>query len=161
MLKSFTFDRLLRISLMLGLCYSIAACDSGRPVLTSKGEVMDLTAPEDGFLLLNYWADWCLPCKEEIPELNELHREAKEHGLAVFGVSFDELVGGALEEQVEKMEIEFPVVIEDPRQMFGYGEPEVLPMTVLIDSDGSVSKVLIGPQTLDGILAEIKTLGTL
>ena len=158
MLKSFTFDRLLRVSLILGLCYSIAACDSGRPVLTSTGQVMDLTAPEDGFLLLNYWADWCLPCKEEIPELNELHREAKEHGLAVFGVSFDELVGGALEEQVEKMEIEFPVVIEDPRQMFGYGEPEVLPMTVLIDSDGSVSKILIGPQTLDGILAEIKAL---
>ena len=102
-----------------------------------------------------------MPCKEEIPELNELHREAKEHGLAVFGVSFDELVGGALEEQVEKMEIEFPVVIEDPRQMFGYGEPEVLPMTVLIDSDGSVSKILIGPQTLDGILAEIKTLESL
>ena len=45
--------------------------------------------------------------------------------------------------------------------MFGYGEPEVLPMTVLIDSDGSVSKILIGPQTLDGILAEIKTLESL
>ena len=56
------------------------------------------------------------------------------------------------------MEIEVPVLIEDPRQMFGYGEPEVLPMTVLIDSEGSISKILIGPQTLDGILAELKTL---
>tara|TARA_E500000331_G_scaffold52822_1_gene46209 strand:+ start:270 stop:755 length:486 start_codon:yes stop_codon:yes gene_type:complete len=158
MLKSFTLNRLVRVWLMIGLCYLIAACDSGRPALTSTGEVMDLSAPEDGFLLLNYWADWCLPCKEEIPELNELHREAKDHGLAVFGVSFDALVGGALEEQVEKMEIEFPVLIEDPRQIFGYGEPEVLPMTVLIDSEGTISKILIGPQTLDGILAELKTL---
>ena len=158
MLKSFTLDRLLRVWLMLGLWCLVAACDSGRPALTSTGEVMDLSAPEDGFLLLNYWADWCLPCKEEIPELNELHREAQDHGLAVFGVSFDALVGGALKEQVEKMAIEFPVLIEDPRQMFGYGEPEVLPMTVLIDSEGSISKILIGPQTLDGILAELKTL---
>lgn len=161
MFKSFTFDSLLQWFLVMILCWSMAACDAGRPVLTSTGKVMDLSAPEDGFLLLNYWAEWCLPCREEIPELNELHREANDHGLAVFGVSFDALVGGALEEQVEKMEIEFPVLIEDPEQMFGYGEPEVLPMTVLINSEGSISKILIGPQTIDGILTEVKKLRNL
>ena len=38
---------------------------------------------------LNYWAEWCLPCKEEIPELNRLYREGNKNGLVVFGINYD------------------------------------------------------------------------
>ncbi len=154
------FKKLLVLSLVALLTVLLAACDSGKRVLTSSGEFINLLPTENSYLLLNYWADWCLPCKEEIPELNQLHQTSKKHNVAVLGVNYDALVGSALEEQIVRMGIEFPVLVEDPRSMFGFLEPEVLPMTVLVDSDGKVAKVLVGPQTLEGIEIELEVLRT-
>ena len=146
------------MSLVVGLTLLLAACGSEKKVLTSSGEMINLLPAENSYLLINYWADWCLPCKEEIPELNQLHQASEKNNVVVLGVNYDALVGSALEEQIARMGIEFPVLVEDPRSMFGFVEPEVLPMTVLVDSDGKVSRVLVGPQTLADIQAELEAL---
>ena len=154
------FKKLHVLSLVAVLTFLLAACDSGKRVLTSSGEFINLLPTENSYLLINYWADWCLPCKEEIPELNRLHQTNKKNNVAVLGVNYDALVGSALEEQIVRMGIEFPVLVKDPRSMFGFLEPEVLPMTVLVDSDGKVAKVLVGPQTLEDIQTELEALRT-
>jgi hypothetical protein len=53
------------------------------------------------------------------------------------------------------MKIDFPVLANDPAPRFGYGLPEVLPTTVIIDPSGAVSRTLVGPQTEASILAAI------
>ena len=146
------------MSLVVVLTLLLAACGPEKKALTSSGEMINLLPAENSYLLINYWADWCLPCKEEIPELNQLHQASEKNNVAVLGVNYDALVGSALEEQIARMGIEFPVLVEDPRSMFGFVEPEVLPMTVLVDSDGKVSRVLVGPQTLADIQAELEAL---
>jgi len=55
------------------------------------------------------------------------------------------------------MLIEFPVLLDDPRQRFGIARAEVLPMTVIIDPDGNVKKVLSGPQTSQSLLASVES----
>jgi len=157
-LNIFAHKTLLKMSSVVGLTLLLAACGSEKKVLTSSGEMINLLPAENSYLLINYWADWCLPCKEEIPELNQLHQASEKNNVAVLGVNYDALVGSALEEQIARMGIEFPVLVEDPRSMFGFVEPEVLPMTVLVDSDGKVSRVLVGPQTLADIQAELEAL---
>ncbi len=147
--------------LVTGYTALLVACNPGEKALTSSGELVDLLPTKNTHLLLNYWADWCAPCREEIPELNRLHRGSKEYGLAVLGINYDALMGRALKEQIVEMGIEFPVLIDDPRLRFGYSEAEVLPMTVLVDSDGTVSRVLVGPQTFENIQAELEVLRSL
>jgi thiol-disulfide isomerase/thioredoxin len=99
------------------------------------------------WVVLNYWAEWCEPCRAGIPELNALEKETDGRGVLVVGVNFDGLQGDALAALVEKMQIDYPVVGTDPRKHFGYDLPSVLPTTVIIDPTGKVAAILVGPQT--------------
>jgi peroxiredoxin len=99
------------------------------------------------WVIVNYWAEWCAPCREEIPELNDLWRDAGSRGWLVVGVNFDGITGDALGALIERMGIEFPVVLVSPRAHFGYPMPSVLPSSVIIAPDGHVASTLVGPQT--------------
>ena len=154
----FSFREMSKMVFIAGSILVLLGCNSGEKAITSNGDLVDLLPPKNSHLLLNYWAEWCLPCKEEIPELNRLYREGSKNSLVVFGINYDGLVGRELRDQVTKMEIEFPVLVEDPRLRFGFSEPEVLPMTVLIAEGGERSRVLVGPQTYEDILGELEIL---
>ena len=76
-------------------------------------------------MVLNYWAEWCAPCREEIPELNELRQQGSERGveIRVLGVNYDGLQGADLDAVMQRMEIEFPVLVDDPVKVFVLGAP--------------------------------------
>ena len=103
------------------------------------------------WVVINYWAEWCAPCREEIPELNRLYAEAGATGPIVVGVNYDNLTPADLRPLVRRMQIGFPVLQDDPMQRFGYERPEILPTTILLKPDLSVGKVLRGPQSAESI----------
>jgi thiol-disulfide isomerase/thioredoxin len=107
------------------------------------------------WVVLNYWAEWCAPCRAEIPELNALHSETDGHGVLVVGVNFDGLQGDALAALVGKMQIQYPVIAVDPRSHFGYDLPSVLPTTIVLNPAGEVVATLVGPQTRESLEAEL------
>jgi thiol-disulfide isomerase/thioredoxin len=109
------------------------------------------------YLLINYWAEWCHPCLEEIPELNML---ARDHGdkISVIGVNFDGLEAEEISLQQRRLGIDFAVVTEDPAIHFRYNRPEVLPTSYLFDPAQELVATLVGPQTRESILALIKGL---
>ena len=114
-------------------------------------------APEDWhgrWLLINYWAEWCAPCRDEIPELNALHRTQPE--VAVVGVNFDSVSDDQLSALIARMGIEFPVLTRDPRPHWGYDAPSALPMTVLIAPNGAFHKRMLGPQTQASLQAAMQ-----
>ena len=104
------------------------------------------------WIVINYWATWCGPCREEIPELNRLSREQPE-SLKVFGVNFEPVSADEMEENIREMGILFPVFPEDPYEQLGYERPLVLPTTIVISPEGSIHAELVGPQTRDSIIA--------
>ena len=106
------------------------------------------------WFVINYWAEWCAPCRKEIPELNELHAHRDEYGVTVLGVNYDEVAGDKLIEVMEEMDIRFPVLVDDPRERWGYEQPTALPVTVVVGPDGQLKTQLLGPQTLEMLLAE-------
>ena len=101
------------------------------------------------WLFVNYWAEWCAPCLEEIPELNELHEESAE--VFVVGVNFDQLDADTMRPQVEQLGIRFPVTVGDPGEVLGVVMPEVLPSTYVFAPSGEMVRVLRGPQTLEAL----------
>lgn len=119
-----------------------------------KGEGHYYLKLRSNWLVINYWATWCAPCIREIPELNRINAESSD--IKVFGVNFDGVKGEELSKQITRMKINFPVFAEDPRFKFGIPRPEVLPTTYIFSPDGNRIISLVGPQTAESILAEIK-----
>ena len=138
---------------------SLGACSSEPSYRLAGGDAIRFSELRGDWVVLNYWAEWCAPCRKEIPELNELQEHPVEPGAAVrvFGINYDGLQGADLDAVIQRMLIEFPVLLDDPRQRFGIARAEVLPMTVIIDPDGNVKKVLSGPQTSQSLLASVES----
>lgn len=123
-------------------CLLLAACHSG-DFDTHRGEAASFK--QGKWLLLNYWATWCGPCREEIPALNKFD-EARDD-VQVYGVNYDGLLEEPLDSAIKEMGIEFPSMLQDPAPALGVARPKVLPTTFLISPKGKLVQVLTGPQT--------------
>ncbi|MCQ4257787.1 TlpA family protein disulfide reductase [Stutzerimonas stutzeri] len=110
----------------------------------------------DQWLLINYWAEWCGPCRTEIPELNALDESRDD--ITVLGVNFDGLQGDELSEAAKALSIEFRVLSVDPAERLDLPRSAVLPVTYIVDADGKVRDSLVGEQTAEGLLARLEKL---
>ncbi|SDZ89898.1 TlpA family protein disulfide reductase [Microbulbifer marinus] len=136
----------------LWLAAAISACSDGAGELaTIDGESIE---PSGKVLLVNYWAEWCKPCREEIPELN--HLAGGDAGVQVVGVNYDQLPAATIAAQAAKLGIEFPVLAAEPAGRWGQPRPEVLPTTFIIGADGEWRQTLVGPQTEESLRAALK-----
>ena len=100
------------------------------------------------WVLVNYWAEWCKPCLEEIPELNSIDNAS---AVVVLGVNFDDVRGQELIDLGRKMGIEYSMLSEDPGPKFGWKTPVALPATFIVDPDGDLVEARFGPQTEEDI----------
>ena len=131
----------------------------GKPgAVASPGEPATLGSPDGRWMIINYWATWCKPCIDEMPELNHLYAQHQSK-VQVYAMNFDGLTGDELLGAAQKLDIRMPLLVEDPYAELGYNRPQVLPTTVLLTPDRRVLKVLIGPQTGDSIIAELRAGG--
>jgi thiol-disulfide isomerase/thioredoxin len=122
----------------------------------ADGSVLPVDAFDGSWLFVNYWAEWCAPCLEEIPELNELEHDVD--GARVLGINFDRLDAAVIREQMETLGIAFPVAVGDADSALGLQPPEVLPSTFVFAPDGAQQGVLRGPQTLDMLRAAMRSM---
>lgn len=141
-------NRTARLALLSAACLSCSLETSETP--RSAVEVPTLG---ERWLVINYWASWCAPCREEIPELNRLARQRSD--IAVYAVNFDSLRGPALTEAAAEMGIEFSLLAADPAPLLATESPTVLPTTLIVSPAGKVATRLLGPQTNAGLLLEI------
>ncbi|RRJ84160.1 TlpA family protein disulfide reductase [Aestuariirhabdus litorea] len=138
----------------LVLCCLISIGCSDSSFYDQHGHSVELATSGEGWTVINYWAQWCEPCRHEIPELNRLHHA--DNGVRVLGVSFDGADTPAeLGRQIGDMGIEFPVLDRDPAAELGRERPLGLPSSWLLNSAGEVVEQRLGPQTEAELLALI------
>ncbi|MFW9270011.1 TlpA family protein disulfide reductase [Pseudomonas sp. NR3] len=113
------------------------------------------------WVVLNYWAEWCAPCRTEIPEFNALAEQLEGRNVGVFGVNFDQVQGEELRSASEKMGIRFSVLAQDPAEFFDIPRSEGLPVTYIIDNQGKVREQLLGEQTAAAVMAKLEALQAL
>jgi thiol-disulfide isomerase/thioredoxin len=123
--------------------------------LGHSAETSEISPQEttNNWIVINYWAEWCSPCRQEIPELNRLSVLLNETNVRVVGVNYDDLVGDELANVVKRMDIGFPQLNAQQQAVFKFPLPAALPATYIVSPLGELKLRLMGKQTLDNILA--------
>ncbi|MGI9068054.1 MAG: cytochrome c biogenesis protein CcdA [Pyrinomonadaceae bacterium] len=119
---------------------------------TLAGQPFTLGELRGNVVLLNFWATWCIPCREEIPILNAMQQELGGRGLKVVGATLDDTAAAVQDYQKEVAKFEYTVVT-------GSGDAQSpLPTTYLIDREGRVRQRIIGARDRAGWEAAVKPL---
>ncbi|GAB3488835.1 TlpA family protein disulfide reductase [Marinomonas epiphytica] len=105
--------------------------------------------------LINYFAEWCKPCLEELPELNELSHSTE---LRIFGISYDSLTDPQIKDLIDKYNIEFPILTTPSATKLPVALPSVLPTTYLIAPNGEIAGVIHGVVTKQLVMERIAKL---
>lgn len=151
------FQAIIRAVAGVGIGLILAGCAEDIGV-DQYGRKVAVERLEGQWLVINYWAQWCAPCRTEIPELNALEQQLKEQSVQVLGVNFDALQGGKLSQAAQDMGITFTVLAQDPAERYQLPRAEVLPVTYIVDDQGRMRERLLGEQTAAGLTARLTAL---
>lgn len=149
------------ILLLSAACLLLAPAVSAQPPAAGKpapgfhltdrsGATRSLASLRGRVVVLNFWATWCKPCREEMPALDRIAREYGPRGVTVLGVAMDERGWPAVTPFLAQFPVSYPILIGTPRVAREYGGLRTLPLTVFIRRDGRIaatrSEILTEPQ---------------
>lgn len=122
-----------------------------------KGQSHSLSQYRGKWVLVNYWATWCPPCLEELPELEVFHSRSAGKAV-VLGVNMEAIAEEELQSFVEDQFLSFPVLVasERPRRAQLVGPVEGLPTSYLVAPSGEVVARQVGritAEAIDGFIA--------
>jgi len=131
------------------LAFASATVGNAAPALDVPeldGQTFDLSAQRGKVVIVNFWATWCPPCREEMPALDAFYRRYHGQGLEMIGVSADRPHDRS--DVIKVMQsFTYPAAMLDDAKVNEFGTPDALPMTVVVDSNGVVRAKLTPDQT--------------
>jgi len=140
----------------LSLCLAIPAAAQSFAFTDLKGKVQRLADYKGKWVLVNFWATWCPPCLEEIPDLVDLHESHRRKDLVVIGVALDS-TEKSVREFVSRFSISYPVAVGDYDQAEQVGEVNVLPTSYLYNPEGELVSYQEGMLTRSSVESYIKS----
>lgn len=109
--------------------------------LKSKdGGNMRLSEQRGNIVIVNFWASWCGPCREELPAFEELYQEYQDMGVEILAVNVDDEAEKA-NVLLQDIEVSFPVLFDTSGEVSKLYDVSAMPTTVLVDRDGNVRLV--------------------
>lgn len=110
------------------------------------GKMQALNQYKGKILVVNFWASWCGPCREEMPELSHMHTQYLDNNVMVLGIALDNMED--VKAFLESAPVSYPIFIADDAgmplaQQMG-NDQGVLPYTVIVRPDGSIANVYFG-----------------
>lgn len=122
-----------------------------------SGRPLNLSSYRGKVVLLDFWATWCEPCREEIPHFVELQNKYRDRGFQIIGVSMDDSPE-PVRNFCQQFEINYPVVMGNAKTGELYGGVLGLPIAFLIGRDGRISAKHIGATSASVLEKEVASL---
>lgn len=135
--------------LMLALM-AMSAQAAGFSVTDTTGKKHSLAGYKGKWVLVNYWATWCPPCLEEIPDLIALH-ENKKNNLVVIGIALDFRGAKQVTDFAESMLITYPIVLGSSEVVNQIAPVQGLPTTYLFNPEGKMVAQQVGAVTRQSV----------
>ncbi|HET7832557.1 MAG TPA: TlpA disulfide reductase family protein [Gallionella sp.] len=144
----------LLVALLLVVPFAAYAADFN--LKDMQGKPQRLADYRGKWVLVNFWATWCPPCLNEIPELVSLHKAHKDKDLVVIGIAVDSGSEKAVAEFVKAHGVTYPMVMEDDKVRRQLGEMDVLPTSYLYNPKGELVSYQQGEVTRESVETYIK-----
>lgn len=146
------------LALLIAAVPDVLASDNGVDFTlpSLRGDDVSITEFRNGWVILNYWATWCTPCRKEIPDLSALH-DARED-IVVLGLAFEDTDIENFDQFLEEFHPSYQILLVDvyaPPDPFG--APKVLPTTIILNPEGQPVKTFLGPVTREDLESFIDT----
>ena len=162
--------RIAFLFVVLAVAVLDSACSSGKertagsmkpvPQFTLSsldGKTVAMKDLSNKVVVIDFWATWCGPCREEIPHLNRLYSDYKGQGLEVIGISMDD-GPDVVKEFAREMRMEYPLVMGNDELADQFGGILGLPTTFIVDRKGNIVKKFVGlppAETLNRVVREL------
>jgi len=126
---------------------------------SAGGENLRLSEYRGDVVMINFWATWCGPCRQEMPLLDDLFSRYERVGFRLLGVNIDDDSRRAMQ-MMEELGVSFPVLFDEKKEVSRLYQVEAMPVTVLVDRTGTVRHVHHGykPGYEEKYLTEIRSL---
>ncbi len=126
---------------------------------SSTGENLRLSEYRGEVVMINFWATWCGPCRQEMPLLDELYSRYQRVGFSLLGVNIDDDSRRAVQ-MMEELGVNVPVLFDANKQVSELYDVNAMPVTVLVDKEGRVRHVHHGykPGYEDKYLDQVRAL---
>jgi len=115
-----------------------------------NGQKVDLVSFRGRVIVIEFWATWCGPCREEIPVLNQIFKAYKEKGLVIIGISLDRKPPQEVKEFLDHLQVEYinvmggEEIFEKYSQTANLGPIRGIPATFIIDRQGQICQRYMG-----------------
>jgi peroxiredoxin/outer membrane lipoprotein-sorting protein len=121
-----------------------------------NGKKVELKSLRGNVVVLDFWATWCAPCREEMPHLEKLHREFKDKGLMIVGINTED--AKAARSFMKKYDYTFMTLIDDGNASVIY-RVEAIPTVFVLDKEGKITSHYIGAQSEEVLREAIRKAG--
>jgi peroxiredoxin len=131
------------------MAFASASVGNAAPALEVPeldGQAFDLSAQHGKVVIVNFWATWCPPCREEMPALDTFYRRYHAQGLEMIGLSTDRPHDRSDVTKVMQS-YSYPAAVLDDAKVNDFGSPDVLPVTFVVDRSGVIRAKLTPDQT--------------
>jgi len=125
-----------------------------------RGETLKLREQRGKAVMINFWATWCPPCREEMPAMERLYRRHRERGFVLLAVSVD-TDASLVRPFLEHHKLTFPVALDAKMELANTYGVRALPSSFLIDRNGYMTALALGPRPWDSRAAHALVEGML